>query len=326
MIIDHNSQQSSNLRSKILHIETPLVDSLPLQELTNKQILLKMECDQPTGSFKIRGIGALAQEFITKGYENLVSSSGGNAGYAVGYVAKKLGVKATVFVPKNTPEVYLKNIALTGVEVRMEGDVWDDAHQAAMEFVLQTHAAYIPPFDHPTIWRGHSTMIDEIVDQCQKPDAIIAAVGGGGLMCGILEGLQRNGWSDVDVFSVETEGAASFAKSVKAGRIVTLEKIDTIATTLGAKRIASELFEWSQHRKITPLVVTDLQAITACTRFVNDHRALVEPACGAPLSVVYELEKFPALQSAKSILVIVCGGIGISLKLLEDFTKRAHRS
>lgn len=307
------------LMQKPLHIQTPVFISKELNLLTRKQILLKMDCYQPTGSFKIRGIGKLCQDLVETGHKHLVSSSGGNAGYAVAYAGQKLGVKVTVFVPKTTNPVYLKYLNLEKAEVRMEGDVWDEAHQAAMEFVIETKAAYIPPFDHPTIWSGHATMIDEIVQQCQKPDAVIAAVGGGGLMCGILQGLEKHGWSDMVVCSVETEGAASLAETIKAGKMVTLDKIDTIATSLGAKRIAKRLFEWTQDRPIIPFVVSDADAASACRKFADDHRVLVEPACGAALSVIYNIKRFKPLKSIKSILVIVCGGVGISIDLLDHY-------
>lgn len=278
-----------------------------------------MECYQPTGSFKIRGIGQLCQELINKGHQQLVASSGGNAGYAVAYAGNKLGVPVTVFVPKTTNPIFLHHLALEGAEVKIHGDVWDEAHQAAMAFVAETNSGYVPPFDHPTIWSGHSTLIDEIIQQSEKPDAVITAVGGGGLLCGVLEGLERHGWSDVSVFSVETEGAASFAASVKAGELITLDRINTVATSLGAKRVATKLFEWTQKRLITPLVVSDHAAVSACRKFVDDHKVLVEPACGAALSVIYDSNKINSLSKFKSILVIVCGGIGISIDLLNQY-------
>lgn len=311
---------------KSLYNQTPLFESKPLSKLSGKKILLKMECLQPTGSFKIRGIGQLCQELIKKGYHQLVSSSGGNAGYAVAYAGKKLGIPVTVFVPKTTHPIFLNYLALEGAEIKIHGDVWDEAHQAAMEFVIKTHSGYVPPFDHPSIWAGHSTMIDEVIQQGEKPDAVIAAVGGGGLLCGVLEGLERHGWQDVSVFSVETAGAASFAASIKAGKLITLERIHTVATSLGAKRVANRLFEWSQKRLITPLIVSDYAAVSACRKFVDDHRVLVEPACGAALSVIYDSNKINAFSEIKSILVIVCGGVGISIDLLNQYTAQLQNT
>lgn len=302
-----------------LHIKTPIFESRVLSELSGKKILLKMECFQPIGSFKIRGVGLLCQELVSQGCAQLVASSGGNAGYAVAYAARKLGVAATVFVPKTTNAIFLSLLKSEGATVKIYGDVWDEAHQAAMHFMAETQAGYVPPFDHPTLWRGHATIIDEAVKQCEKPDAVIAAVGGGGLLCGVLEGLERNGWSNVATFSVETEGAASFAASVTADKLITLDRVSTVATSMGAKRVAAKLFEWSQKRVVTPLIVSDIDAINGCRQFVDDHRVLVEPACGAVLSAIYNIDKIKEYSDAESILVIVCGGVGVSIKSLETY-------
>ncbi len=306
---------------KILHHQTPLYESTILSELTNKRILLKMECFQPTGSFKIRGIGKLSSELVQKGHQQLVSSSGGNAGCAVAYAGRKLSVPVTVFVPTTTNPIFLKRLALEGAEIKIKGNVWDEAHQAAMEYVEKTQAGYVPPFDHPTLWAGHATMIDEVAQQYdgEPPDAVVCAVGGGGLLCGVLEGLEKQGWDKTAVFSVETEGAASFAASIKAGKLITLDRIQTIATSLGAKRVANKLFEWSQKKEITPLIVSDRDALSACKHFIDDHRVLVEPACGAALSIIYNQRHLSALKNAKSVLVIVCGGVGISIDLLNQY-------
>lgn len=302
-----------------LYVTTPTFESKILSDLTQKKILLKMECFQPTSSFKIRGIGHLCQALVSTGHEHLVASSGGNAGYAVAYAARRLNVSATVFVPKTTNAIYLKYLESEGAKVNIAGDVWDEAHQAAMNFVGETNAAYIPPFDHPLIWEGHATLVDELVHQIAKPDAIISAVGGGGLLCGILEGLSHHNWLNTEIFSVETEGAASFAASLKAGELVTLERVSTIATSLAAKRVAPHLFEWSRKQLITPLIVTDEACIRACRKFADDHHILVEPACGAALSTIYDIHRFSALNKAETILVIVCGGVGMSLKLMDEY-------
>jgi L-serine/L-threonine ammonia-lyase len=98
-----------------------------------------------------------------------------------------------------------------------------------------------------------------------------------------------------------------------------IERIQTVATSLGAKRVANKLFGWSTKRFIVPLVVSDYDAVSACRKFVDDHRILVEPACGAALSVIYNINQIEVLRKMKSILVIVCGGVGTSIELLEKY-------
>ena len=274
-----------------------------------QRVWLKMECYQPVGSYKIRGIGRLCQSYARAGVEKFVSSSGGNAGLAVAYAGRLLGMPVDVFMPKTSLPIYQSNIKLMGAQVHITGVDWDAANHTAQAYATEHQAAFIPPFDHPLIWAGHATMIDEIVADNMLPDAIVLAVGGGGLACGVLQGLHQYGLTDIPLFTVETTGAASFAESVKAGAIISLSEINTIATSLGAKRITDKLWQYTQSHPITPIIISDQEAQTACEYFAKDHRILIEPASGAALSVVYN--KNPALAGFKNILVIVCGGIGI---------------
>lgn len=157
-------------------------------------------------------------------------------------------------------------------------------------------------------------MIDEVVTAGVRLDAVVLSVGGGGLMCGVIEGLERNGLGDVPVIAVETEGAASFHAAANAGQSVEIETISTVATSLGAKRVCNIAVEYSLSRPVVSERVTDVSAIRACLRFADDHRVVTEPACGAALACVYE-EK-AVLDSFSNILVIVCGGATTTLEQL----------
>ncbi len=170
------------------------------------------------------------------------------------------------------------------------------------------------------IWKGHASMIHEIKESGIKPDAIVVAVGGGGLLCGVVQGLHEVGWSDIPVFTSETEGAASFAKSVHEGKLVTLDAITTLATSLGAKTVAKQALEWSKIHSIFPEIVTDKQAVEACVLFVDHHRVLVEPACGAALSLIYERKIDPRIYH--NIVVIVCGGSGVTRALMQEWARK----
>ncbi len=305
---------------KPLHIRTPLIESPSLSEKWGKHVLLKLENTQPTGSFKIRGIGLLCQAGTRDGASCLVSSSGGNAGYAAAYAARILQVPITVLVPSTTAPELQQRIESQGAEVRVVGDVWDEAHQAALSLARQTDALYISPFDHPLIWEGHSTVVDEIAQDVGRPDGIVLSVGGGGLLCGVVEGLHRHGWRDVPVVAVETEGTASLAASLREGKRVTLKQITGSATTLGAKAVAQQALAWAGQHPIQSVVVSDADAAHACIAFANDHRYLVEPASGASLSVAYRACN--VLEEADTVVIIVCGGIGVDLMRLRAWQDR----
>ena len=303
-----------------LHHVTPYWPLRGLDAQAPGETWVKMDAYQPTGSFKIRGIGRLCQQLQAEGARAFVSSSGGNAGLAAAYAGRALGVPVTVVVPSLTPGFMRERIAALGARVTVEGDVWDEADALAQAMAARGEGAYVPPFDHPLIWAGHSTLVDEMLAQGPAPDAVVVAVGGGGLLCGLAEGLARHGLDQVPLVAVETEGAASFARALEAGGPVSLDRIDTIATSLGARRVADAAFAWSQRRPIVAVVVSDADAVRACRRFADDHLSLVEPACGAALSLAYD--GHPALGAFARVAVIACGGVVVSLEKLADWSAR----
>jgi L-serine/L-threonine ammonia-lyase len=303
-----------------LHHVTPYWPLRGLDPQGTRETFVKMDSYQPSGSFKIRGIGLLCQRLKDEGARAFISSSGGNAGLAAAYAGHALGVPVTVVVPSTTPDFMHARIAALGAQVIVEGDVWDVADDLAQAMVARGEGAYVPPFDHPLLWEGHSTMVDEIVAQGPVPDAVVVAVGGGGLLCGVAEGLARHGLDAVTIVAVETEGSASLARSIEAGSPVTLERLETIASSLGARRVADAAFAWSQRRPVTPVVVSDADAVRACARFADDHLNLVEPACGAALSLAYD--DHPALAPYARVAVIACGGVVVSLEKLAAWRER----
>jgi L-serine/L-threonine ammonia-lyase len=300
-----------------LHIHTPLLQSQALSQWCGRNIFLKYEALQPSGSFKDRGVGALCLHYAKQKVNGFVSSSGGNAGMAVAYASKTLDIPAKVIIPKSTPPIMVDKLHAMNADVIIEGENWDAADARAKEISQSQGYAYIPPFDNPIIWQGYVSLVQELKQDHAKPDAIILSVGGGGLFSGVAQGLHELGWQDVAIITAETLGAASLANSVKEKKRVRLDKIDTIAVTLGAKQICQQAFDWTQKHPVYPQTVTDKEAVNACIHFANDQRLLVEPACGAALAVVYE--KRPILEKFKNIVLIVCGGSGVNLDLLKGW-------
>jgi L-serine/L-threonine ammonia-lyase len=282
-------------------------------------VLLKMEALQPVGSFKARGLGAACRASYEAGVEHVVCASGGNAGYAVAYAGRKLGLEVTIVVPETTTARAKDLIAGEGAAVIIHGAAYDDAQAHALDFARQQKANCIHPFDDDRVWSGHASIITEIAAEGVKPGLLVVAVGGGGLLCGVAQGLQAQGWADVPILAVETRGADSFASSVRAGHLVTLEQISSMATSLAARTVTARALEWARHHPITPWVVTDREAVDACLRFADDHRVLVEPACGAALSVAYN--RAAPLDGRGPVVIIVCGGAGVTRELLEKWDR-----
>ncbi|NDC37211.1 MAG: pyridoxal-phosphate dependent enzyme [Proteobacteria bacterium] len=302
-----------------LHINTPLLLSRPLSTPPQRTVWLKLDALQPSGSFKIRGIGFACEEHKRRGARRFISSSGGNAGLAVAYAGARLGIPVTVVVPESTPERARSLIRLEGAELVVHGASWQEANAHAQTLVSEADA-FIHPFDDPLLWQGHATLIDEIVSAGVTPDAVVTAVGGGGLYCGLVQGLRKNGLDAVPVIAVETDGAASFAGALKAGERIELKEIATVATSLGAKKVAEQAFNLGRSHPTVSLTVSDQSAVRACSRLLDDHRVLVEPACGAALSVLYENR--PELERFRQIVCIVCGGAGITATYLQELQRK----
>jgi len=293
-----------------LHIPTPLIESRPLSLSAGRPVWLKLEALQPCGSFKLRGVGHACATHHARGARHFVSSSGGNAGLAVAYAGRKLGVPVTVVVPETTTERAKELLRLEDASVVVHGSSWQEANEHA-QTLLGAGDAFIHPFDDPLLWTGHASMIDEVAQAGCKPDAVVLSVGGGGLLRGVVEGLQRNGWQDVPVLAVETEGAASLHAAMAAGHSVELPGITSVATSLGAKRVAEQALACTRQHPVVSHLVSDREALDACERLLRDHRLLVEPACGAALAL---LEHPEAVAAFGNVLVIVCGGATATLE------------
>lgn len=214
-------------------------------------------------------------------------------------------------------------------------------------------AAYVPPFDHHNIWAGNSTIIDELIRQlpvvdkhyptnvettesarassreAELPDAIVCSVGGGGLLNGIMQGLERYGaWqskNSTKVLAMETDGADALSRSVQQGELITLPGIMSIATTLGARRVSEQAFKYAMNKdRVTCATLTDKETVEACKRFADDERILVEPACAVSLAALYtgKLKTFlPDLRPTSRVVVVVCGGSGLSMEILNKYIK-----
>jgi len=302
-----------------LHLETPLLESRRLSLLSGRSIWLKFEALQPPGSFKIRGIGFACQSYVEQGARRFIASSGGNSGLSVAYAGRLLNIPVTVVVPETTSDTAKELLELEKAEVIVHGVSWQEANDYARS-LLQQSDAFLHPFDDPLLWKGHATLVDEIVQAGMKPDAIVLSVGGGGLLSGIAEGLHQHGWDDIPILAVETEGAASFHQGIKAGCGVALDNITTVATSLGTKQVCDRALQWANQHPIDSILVNDYTAVTACERFLSDHRVLVEPACGASLAIPYDQPQ--ALQSFNTVLVVVCGGVTATIDQIRKWRQR----
>ncbi|KAI8991034.1 tryptophan synthase beta subunit-like PLP-dependent enzyme [Mycotypha africana] len=314
-----------------LHVKTPLLHSTKLSIKLDCNIFYKMENIQPSGSVKIRGIG----NFCTKAVQSrgrdihLISGSGLNTVLAVAYCARQLNVAAIVVMPRDTPNTISEAVRLEGAQLILFGESWAAAESHARKLVKRD-GIYVPSADHAHIWEGHSSLIYELREQLNNnpPAAIICPVGGGGLLNGVIIGLQEVGWKEVPVIAVETHGSNAFQASVVAGKSVTIQKISTIASALACPTISSKSLELSMSHPVVPFAVSDAMAADAVRLFADDCKTLVEAASGAGLSLCYTQvirDILPSLDQESEIVVLVTGGSDINLALLDDYRKKYYR-
>ena len=307
-----------------LHDITPLIRSAPLSNKLNCDVFFKMDCAQPPGSFKLRGIGATVNEAVENGADGVVSSSGGNAGLATAHAARALGIACTVVLPTTTPDaVRLKLEKEYGAEVIVEGNVWDEANERAKQLAAEYRRPLVHPFEGATTWKGHSTLVQEVDAQLaeigKKMDAIVCCVGGGGLLAGVLRGVGDR--DDCAIVAAETVGADSFSKSFEAGTPATIP-ITSIAKSLGAGTPSPTVLKDAlASKRVHPHVVSDSDAVRACLDFADERRVLVEPACGAALACVYGDDVPAVLRDRRCVVVEVCGGAVVGVEQMNAWAR-----
>lgn len=235
-------------------------------------------------------------------------------------------------VPNLTKPFMIAKIRAAGAtDVIQHGATWADADAYLRAEILgrDPDGIYVPPFDDPLVWEGSSTIVDEMTRQMDEgpPDAIVCSVGGGGLFCGIMRGLERRGesWEKVRVLAMETVGAESLAKSLAAGERVTLDGISSIAISLGAVTVAEQAFRYAQRENVKSIVLRDAEAVMGVWRLADDERILVEPACGVSVATCYDgrlkRELGQKLGPESKVVIVVCGGSHVTVGMIEEWRR-----
>ncbi len=291
---------------------TPLIRSDWLSDLTGGNVYLKLECLNLGHSFKIRGALNSILSF-PKIPSKVITASGGNHGLGVAIASKLLGIKCRIYLPEKTPESRIRLLEEMNAEVILFGEAWDESDMEARRIAKETNIPYIHAFAQKEVFLGQGTIIRELQQQIAKIDALVASVGGGGLMSGLITTAKYLDM-DIDFYSVETKGADSFYRSFKAGRIMELDKIASIANTLGAKKTTPEIFEILRNGISEAFVVDDAKAVRDLEEFLNIEKILIEPAASCIISA---LKEHKDLFRNKNVVLIICGS-NISLN---DFLK-----
>ncbi len=261
---------------KKVTLQTKLIYSEYFSEISGNKVYLKPENMQYTGAYKVRGsyykISTLSPEDRAKG---LVTASAGNHAQGVAYAAKIYGVKATIVMPTTTPLIKVNRTKGYGAEVVLYGDVYDDACQYALKLAEETGGTFIHPFDDEDVATGQGTIAMEIFKDLPTVDVILVPIGGGGLASGVST-LAKLLNPNVKVIGVEPAGANCMQESLKAGEVVSLPSVMTIADGTAVKTPGSKIFPYIQQNIDEIIAVEDDELIASFLDMMENHKMVVE--------------------------------------------------
>lgn len=283
---------------------TPLTPSTTLSERLKTNVYVKLELFQKTGSFKVRGAFNKALTLKPEERERgIVAVSGGNHAQAVAYAARALDLRALVLMPESTPRNYVDATRGYGAEVKFAATA-AAAFSEVADYERQGWV-YIHPFDDPLVMAGQGTVGLEILEDAPQVTDIVISVGGGGFACGLATAVKSLKPS-VRIWGVETEGADCMAKSLAAGKVVTLEAITSIARTLGAPAPSERTLEMAQRYLEGVTVVPDSEAISSLLFLLERLKVLTEPAASCTLAAADRLRG--NFSPDRHVVLVLCGG------------------
>ncbi len=297
--------REASLRIHPLARHTPVFSSTSINEVAGLDVHFKCENLQRGGSFKIRGasnlILSLPEEDLRRG---VVAYSSGNHAQAVAIAAHHVGAPATIVMPADAPRTKMEPTRNQGAHIVTYDRLKESREAIAEQILKDTGGTLIPPFDHPMIMAGQGTAALELLEVVPHLDALIAPIGGGGLLSGcatIAKALNP----DIRTFGAEPEGANDTYLSLKAGRRVTIQAPETIADGLRSPQPGALTFPVLQRYVEQVVLVSDDQLRDAVKFLLMRMKLLVEPS-GAIAAAAVLYHKLP--KGIRSIGVILSGG------------------
>lgn len=288
---------------KQVTLETKLVYSDYFSAQTGNKVYLKPENMQFTGAYKLRGayykLSTLKEEDRQKG---LITASAGNHAQGVAYAAKCYGVKATIVMPTTTPLIKVNRTKSYGAEVVLHGDVYDEACAYAYQLAQEHGYTFVHPFDDLDVATGQGTIAMEIIKELPLVDYILVPIGGGGLATGVST-LAKLLNPKIKVIGVEPAGANCMQESVKAGKVVTLEGVNTIADGTAVKTPGSIIFPYVSKNLDDIITVGDEELVVTFLDMVENHKMIVENSGLLTVAALKHLD-----VKNKKIVSILSGG------------------
>lgn len=288
-------------------IETSLVHAELLSARVGNKVLIKREDEQPVFSFKLRGAyNKMAHLPRTQLAAGVVAASSGNHAQGVALAAQKLGVDATIVMPRTTPSIKVDAVLARGAKVILHGESYSDSYEHAQDIVKLGKKVFIHPYDDPDVIAGQGTIGMEILRQYQGDiDAIFVAIGGGGLIAGIAAYVKAVR-PKTKIIAVQAADQATMVESLKAGHRVKLKSLGLFSDATAVREVGAETFRLCQQFVDDAVVVTNDEICAAIKDVYTDCRSILEPAGAVAIA---GLKRYAAKHRSrdKTFVAVACG-------------------
>ena len=303
-------------------VETPLQPLTKLSNRLNNQIFLKREDRQPVHSFKLRGAyNKLANLTEEQKQCGVIAASAGNHAQGVAMSAQKMGIKATIVMPKTTPDIKVSSVRAFGADVILHGDSFDAASEHSKYLAKLHNFTPMHPFDDSDVIAGQGTIGKELVQQNVHLDRIFVPVGGGGLAAGISVYIKQL-LPHIKIIAVEPEDAACLKAALENGSPITLPKIGLFADGVAVKTIGSETFRLCQQYVDEVITVNSDEICAAVKDIFEDTRAIAEPAGALSLAGLKKYSQQYELQNEQ--LSAILSGANVNFHGLRYVSERCE--
>lgn len=300
-------------RTRIQNVlpRTPMPHSMIFSEMYGCEVYVKLENLQRTGSFKERGalnkLLSLSAEEKAKG---IITASAGNHAQGVAYHGRRLGIQTLIVMPVTSPLIKIQSTRAFGAEVILQGDNYDEAYAHACELQKKQGYTFVHPFNDDHVIAGQGTIGLEILDDVPDIDAVICAIGGGGLIAGIgcaIKTVRPN----VQIIGVNAQAVAGMKTSIEQQEIITMPAARTIADGIAVRQVGDVTFEMARRYVDRIEVVSEEEIASAILLMIEREKLVTEGAGAAPLAAL--MNRDLNLKGKKVALVICGGNINVNL-------------
>ncbi|WP_298444070.1 threonine ammonia-lyase [uncultured Ferrimonas sp.] len=299
--------------------KTPCVYSEKLSRITGCKVYLKAENRQVTGSYKVRGaMNRLLNLNEEQKAAGVVAASAGNHAQGLSRAAQMLGIKAVIVMPTTTPLAKVEGTKSFGGEVVLHGYGYDEAYQKAIELQQEHGYTFVHAFDDPDVIAGQGTIGLELLEQVPDLDAVVAPIGGGGVISGISSAVKALK-PDVRILGVETENLPAMKASLAAGKVTPLPAAKTLADGISVSVVGSNTFEIAK-KYVEKVVTVDEEEIANAILYLMEQEKTVSEGAGAVAVAALKHHKLDELQG-KTVVALISGG-NIDMNMISRIIER----